>query len=130
MEARSYQEPALNILLPLASLFPALHLVAYVFELVKSCGLVGQIFVGIIWGEPLTSWLGLDYQNAISSLGYIGLISLVYEGKAPIFGINHRGRKDGIEVTEAKFHPLCPRRGHWSHLSLCSVVPPHSDFYN
>jgi Kef-type K+ transport system membrane component KefB len=82
MEALTYQAPPPNDLLPQASFFPALYLFAYVFELLKSCGLVGQILVGIIWGKPLTSWLGLDFQNTISSLGYIGLISLVFEGKA------------------------------------------------
>ena len=47
-----------------------------------SCGLIGQIFVGTVWGTPVTSWLGIDMEKTVEQLGYIGLILLVYEGES------------------------------------------------
>jgi len=79
MDSLPYHEPAPSILLPLSSFLLCLHILAYPFNLVSS-GLLGQIFAGIIFGGPLTSWLPLSTQEAIVQLGYIGLILLCYEG--------------------------------------------------
>ena len=57
------------------------------------CGLVGQILVGIGWGTPGAYWLSLDVQNAVSQLGYLGLIVIVYEGEqqmAKLTGVRER----------------------------------------
>jgi Kef-type K+ transport system membrane component KefB len=80
MTALAYQEPLLEVLLPLSSFLLALHVVAWPLDRLVSCGLLGQVAVGVIWGTPLTSWLALDTEQTIVQLGYIGLVLLVYEG--------------------------------------------------
>ena len=80
MDALPYRQPPENVLLPLSAFLLALHVVAYPLDKLFSCGLLGQIIVGIIWG-PVTSWITLDIEGAIVQLGYVGLILLVYEGK-------------------------------------------------
>ena len=81
MNALQYEEPSLETLLPLASFLLALHILAWPFNRLFSCGLLGQILVGILWGAPLSSWLGSDIQRTVVNLGYVGLIVLVYEGR-------------------------------------------------
>jgi len=57
MNSLPYTEPPLDVLLPLSSFLLALHIVAWPLNRLFSCGLLGQIFVGMVWGTPLTSWL-------------------------------------------------------------------------
>jgi Kef-type K+ transport system membrane component KefB len=79
MDALPYIETPLPVLLPLSAFLLALHIVAWPIDRLVSCGLLGQMLVGTIWG-PVTSWLDLDIQLAVVNLGYVGLILLVYEG--------------------------------------------------
>ena len=73
MEQAGYYEPS--------AAFPLLlHIVAWPLNKLISCGLLGQIVVGMIFGEPLTEWLGDGSYTTVLQLGYIGLILLVYEG--------------------------------------------------
>lgn len=81
MEQAGYYEPSLEILLPLAAFPLLLHIVAWPLNKLISCGLLGQIVVGMIFGAPLTQWLGDETYATVLQLGYIGLILLVYEGK-------------------------------------------------
>jgi len=80
MEALEYAEPPLNILFPMTSFFLALHIASWTLNQRFSCGILGQILVGTIWGEPVSSWLPLNAQRTIVNMGYIGLTLLVYEG--------------------------------------------------
>jgi Kef-type K+ transport system membrane component KefB len=80
MDALQYQEPSTTTLLILSSFLLALHIAAWPLDRLISCGLIGQILVGAIWGTPITSWLEIDVQDAVVQLGFIGLILLVYEG--------------------------------------------------
>ena len=82
MNSLPYTEPPLDALLPLSSFLLALHIVAWPLNRLFSCGLLGQIFVGTVWGTPVTSWLGIDMEKTVEQLGYIGLILLVYEGES------------------------------------------------
>ena len=83
MEEAGYYEPSLAILLPLAAFPLLLHIVAWPLNKLISCGLLGQIVVGMIFGEPLTEWLGDETYTTVLQLGYVGLILLVYEGESP-----------------------------------------------
>jgi len=86
MDALPYQEPPVGTILSLASFLLSLHIVAWPLDRLCSCGLIGQIFVGVIWvGLPQPPWLALDIQNAIVQFGYLGLILLVYEGIHSIY---------------------------------------------
>lgn len=79
MDALPYQETPLPLLLPLSAFLLALHIVAWPLDKLFSCGLLGQMLVGTIWG-PVASWLDLDVQTTVVKLGYVGLILLVFEG--------------------------------------------------
>lgn len=80
MDEYRYYEPSLGVLLPLAAFPLLLHIVAWPLNKLISCGLLGQIVVGMIFGAPLTEWLEDWAYTTILQLGYIGLILLVYEG--------------------------------------------------
>lgn len=75
-----YQEPTITIILTYSSFFLAANVINAVLDKMVSCGLVGQIVVGITWGTPGGRLFGTAAEGVISNLGYLGLILLVYEG--------------------------------------------------
>ena len=85
MDSLPYNEPHVATLLALGAFFIALHVVAWPLDKYCSCGLLGQIFVGMVWGSPLGAWLPIEIQQTIVILGYIGLILLVYEGSLALW---------------------------------------------
>ncbi|KAI8918201.1 Na+/H+ antiporter [Powellomyces hirtus] len=78
--ALPYEEPHIEDLLVILSFVFLLNSVNHIVDTKLYCGLVGQIFIGIVWGTPLANWLSRSFQEAAVQLGYIGLILLVYEG--------------------------------------------------
>ncbi|KAI1346967.1 Sodium/hydrogen exchanger family-domain-containing protein [Xylaria sp. FL0043] len=72
-----YYEPALVELLVSSTFLLALNIVNSVLDRALACGLVGQVPMGTAWGQPGARWLSLDFQRAVSSLGYLGLILIV-----------------------------------------------------
>lgn len=72
-----YHEPSLPSLLTTSTFLLALNIINSVLDRTLACGLVGQVLIGTAWGSQ---WLSLDFQRAVSSLGYIGLILVVYAG--------------------------------------------------
>ncbi|KAF4554449.1 Hypothetical protein D9617_4g002030 [Elsinoe fawcettii] len=81
-DARSlaYIEPATILLLVVTSFLLFLNVVSFLLDRFIYCGLIGQIFLGILYGQPGAEWLGLDLQVSIQTLGYLGLVLIVYEG--------------------------------------------------
>ncbi|KAI1815945.1 Sodium/hydrogen exchanger [Poronia punctata] len=75
-----YHEPSLVELLIPSTFLLALSIVNSVLDRILACGLVGQVLVGTAWGVPGAGWLSSGFQKAVSDLGYLGLILLVYEG--------------------------------------------------
>ncbi|KAF7865462.1 hypothetical protein EAF04_006437 [Stromatinia cepivora] len=77
-----YVEPGLEIILPLSTFIFILNITRDVLDNFLYCGLIGEIFIGILYGMPITgtSWLGIETQETIQYLGYLGLICLVFEG--------------------------------------------------
>ncbi|RDW73080.1 hypothetical protein BP6252_06987 [Coleophoma cylindrospora] len=77
-----YEEPGISLILTLTSLIFLLNGIRYILDRLLYCGLVGQILIGVIWGEPVggTTWLSEGTQKAIQDFGYLGLIGLVFEG--------------------------------------------------
>lgn len=78
--ALPYEEPSIVTILILASFILLLNTVNSVLDRIIFCGLIGQIFVGVAWGLPGANWLSLNVQHAVTQLGYLGLILIVYEG--------------------------------------------------
>lgn len=75
-----YHEPGIVTILIQSSFILALNIVDFVLDKAIYCGLIGQILVGMAYGTPGGDILGLDIQQAITDLGYLGLILLVFEG--------------------------------------------------
>jgi len=75
-----YREPAIAAILVQASFILLLNAVNKVLDTLMYCGLVGQVFLGMVWGTPLMGMLGRDVETAIVQLGYLGLVLVVYEG--------------------------------------------------
>ncbi|KAJ5605484.1 hypothetical protein N7510_008265 [Penicillium lagena] len=78
--AFAYHEPAIATVLNLTGFLLALNLINVCLNKFIYCGLVGQLFVGILWGSPGAKWLDSPTETIVQQLGYLGLIMLVYEG--------------------------------------------------
>ncbi|KAJ9661702.1 hypothetical protein H2201_006373 [Coniosporium apollinis] len=75
-----YHEPSIVTILIQSSFLLLLNTINSVLDKTLYCGLLGQVFLGVAWGAPGAKWLGLETQETIVQLGYLGLILLVYEG--------------------------------------------------
>jgi Kef-type K+ transport system membrane component KefB len=78
--AFTYHEPAISTVLNQTSLLLVLNLINTCLDKLLYCGLISQLFIGILWGTPGAKWLDRDMETVIQQLGYLGLIILVYEG--------------------------------------------------
>ncbi|KAL2808340.1 Sodium/hydrogen exchanger family-domain-containing protein [Aspergillus granulosus] len=78
--AFAYHEPSILTILNQTGLLLVLNLVNTCLDKLLYCGLIGQLFIGILWGTPGAKWLDRDMETVIQQLGYLGLIMLVYEG--------------------------------------------------
>jgi hypothetical protein len=79
--AFAYEEPPIATVLNQAGFLVTLNLVNVCLDKLLYCGLIGQLFVGILWGTPGAKWLDRETETVIQQLGYLGLIMLVYEGQ-------------------------------------------------
>lgn len=79
--AFAYHEPPIATILNQTGLLVVLNIVNVCLDKLLYCGLIGQLFVGILWGTPGAKWLDREMETVIQQLGYLGLIMLVYEGK-------------------------------------------------
>src|SRR5450432_4648233 len=77
-----YEDPGITVILSLTSFIILLNTVRCMLNELLHCGLIGEIFIGMIWGLPVggTAWLSRETQEVIRTLGYLGLIGLVFEG--------------------------------------------------
>ncbi|KAL2865006.1 cation:proton antiporter [Aspergillus lucknowensis] len=78
--AFAYHEPSISTILNQTGLLLVLNLVNTCLDKLLYCGLIGQLFIGILWGTPGAKWLDRDMETVVQQLGYLGLIMLVYEG--------------------------------------------------
>jgi Kef-type K+ transport system membrane component KefB len=78
--AFAYHEPSISTILNQTGLLLVLNIVNTCLDKLLYCGLIGQLFVGILWGTPGAQWLDRSVETVIQQLGYLGLIMLVYEG--------------------------------------------------
>jgi Kef-type K+ transport system membrane component KefB len=77
-----YEEPGITVILSLTSFLILLNGIRYVLDKLIYCGLIGEIFIGVIWGLPVggTAWLTKGTQEVVQAFGYLGLVGLVFEG--------------------------------------------------
>ena len=75
-----YHEPGIVTILLISSFLLLINAVNYLLDRLIYCGLVGQILIGVAFGQPGAAWLSEELQRTVVQLGYIGLILIVYEG--------------------------------------------------
>ncbi|KAF2012618.1 Sodium/hydrogen exchanger [Aaosphaeria arxii CBS 175.79] len=75
-----YHEPAMLTILIQTSFLLLLNIINAVLDKLVYCGLLGEVLLGIAWGTPGFKLLGLEVEEVIVQLGYLGLLLLVYEG--------------------------------------------------
>ena len=68
-------------ILIIVSFFFFLSLAEWVSAKIIRAGIIGQIAVGIIYGEPLANILKGPWQETFLAVGYIGLILIIFEGE-------------------------------------------------
>ena len=78
--AFAYHEPVISTILNQSGFLLVLNLVNTCLDKLLYCGLIGQLFIGILWGTPGAKWLDHNVETVMQQLGYLGLIMLVYEG--------------------------------------------------
>ncbi|KAJ5924011.1 hypothetical protein N7466_008198 [Penicillium verhagenii] len=78
--AFAYAEPTTTTLLSWTGLLLSLNLINFALDKIIYCGLIGQLFIGILWGTPGAKWLDTETETAIQQVGYLGLILLVAGG--------------------------------------------------
>ena len=76
----AYVEPTIVSLLILSSFIYLLNVARSVAHRVFYAGLIGEIFVGIIYAAPLANVLKTEWEQTILDFGYLGLLLLVFEG--------------------------------------------------
>ncbi|KAB8068820.1 Sodium/hydrogen exchanger [Aspergillus leporis] len=76
----AYHEPGIVEILTIVSFFFILSLAEWLSAKIIRAGIIGQITVGIVYGKPLADILETDWQKTFLSLGYVGLILIIFEG--------------------------------------------------
>ncbi|QMW36980.1 hypothetical protein G4B11_000216 [Aspergillus flavus] len=76
----AYHEPGIVEILTIISFFFILSLAEWLSSKMIRAGIIGQIAVGIIYGKPLADILTAEWQKTFLSLGYVGLILIIFEG--------------------------------------------------
>jgi Kef-type K+ transport system membrane component KefB len=79
--AFAYHEPSIETVLNYSGLLLGLNIINICLDKLLYCGLIGQLFIGILWGTPGAQWLDQETERVIQQIGYLGLILLIYEGK-------------------------------------------------
>ncbi|KAL5046567.1 hypothetical protein BDW71DRAFT_207359 [Aspergillus fruticulosus] len=75
-----YHEPSIVQILVIISFFLFLSLAEWVSAKIIRAGIIGHIAVGIIYGRPLADILEIEWQETFITLGYVGLILIIFEG--------------------------------------------------
>ncbi|KAL4813492.1 Cation/H+ exchanger [Aspergillus spinulosporus] len=75
-----YHEPSIVQILVTISFFLFLSLAEWISAKIIRAGIIGHIAVGIIYGRPLADILEIEWQETFITLGYVGLILIIFEG--------------------------------------------------
>lgn len=80
-----YHEPSIKTLLNYTGFLLTLNIANTCLDKLLYCGLIGQLFIGVLWGTPGAQWFNQETERVIQQIGYLGLILLIYEGKCVPF---------------------------------------------
>lgn len=76
-----YHEPSTTTALILVSFLYLLNVFGWLAQVLLSCGLLGQILLGIIYGTPLAGILPQSLEESLVGIGYVGLLLIIFEGE-------------------------------------------------
>ncbi|KAJ8462735.1 hypothetical protein ONZ51_g10708 [Trametes cubensis] len=79
-EALPYKEPALVHLFIFLSFAYLLNVTRSVTDFLFHGGVVAEIILGILYGDPLSGLLPREWETAFTVLGYTGLLLVIFEG--------------------------------------------------
>jgi Kef-type K+ transport system membrane component KefB len=79
--AFAYHEPSIKTVLNYTGFLLVLNIANTCLDKLLYCGLIGQLFIGVLWGTPGARWFDRETETVIQQIGYLGLILLIYEGK-------------------------------------------------
>lgn len=69
-------------LLVIISFFFFLALAEWISDKLFKAGLIGQMLVGLVYGAPVGNIMPVEWQETFVSLGFIGLILIIFEGES------------------------------------------------
>ncbi|KAJ6622770.1 Sodium/hydrogen exchanger family-domain-containing protein [Mycena sp. CBHHK59/15] len=75
----AYTTPNLPLILTVTSFLYLINVAEFVFTRFVNAGLLGSLFVGILFGSQVSDILPEPIQSTFITLGYIGLLLIVYE---------------------------------------------------
>ncbi|CDO78056.1 hypothetical protein BN946_scf184826.g1 [Trametes cinnabarina] len=75
-----YDEPSLVQILVCASFFYLLNVARVVADFCVYGGIVAEIILGVVYGAPLGGILPTQWEETFTTMGYIGLVLLIFEG--------------------------------------------------
>jgi hypothetical protein len=75
-----YSQPKAVELLILLSFLFLLNVMRVIGDHFLCAGIIAEIVLGIVYGEPLSKILPSDWEGTFTVLGYLGLIGVVFEG--------------------------------------------------
>ncbi|KGO70924.1 Cation/H+ exchanger [Penicillium italicum] len=78
--AFAYHEPSIKTVLNYTGFLLTLNIANTCLDKLLYCGLIGQLFIGVLWGTPGAQWFDQQTERVIQQIGYLGLILLIYEG--------------------------------------------------
>ncbi|CCM05894.1 uncharacterized protein FIBRA_08132 [Fibroporia radiculosa] len=74
-----YVQPALSQLLVVGSFLYFLNVIRVLADHFAHAGIVAELLLGVIYGTPLANILPQDWEATFSTLGYLGLVWMVFE---------------------------------------------------
>ncbi|OQE38901.1 hypothetical protein PENCOP_c007G00653 [Penicillium coprophilum] len=78
--AFAYHEPSIKTVLTHTGFLLTINILNTSLDKILYCGLIGQLFIGVLWGTPGAQWFDQETERVIQQVGYLGLILLIYEG--------------------------------------------------
>lgn len=80
-KALPYREPEILTVLIWSGFIILLNVAGHICDRICSASLVGQIMVGVAFGTSGGRLLGVNAEEIVVILGYLGLLLLVFEGR-------------------------------------------------
>ena len=82
-----YTQPTLPELLAVISFLFLLNVLRVAADIAVHAGLVAELFLGMVYGAPLSGILQVQWEATFDILGYLGLVLIIFEGRSMILNL-------------------------------------------